>query len=58
MTLAVYFCCFESLVGYRNALRSRPGTYKGLQFQRSGDSGFCLYRPNFSVREFQRILFV
>ena len=36
MTLAVYFSYFKSLVGYRNALRSRPGTYKGLELQRSG----------------------
>ena len=26
MTLAVYYSYFESLVGYRNALRSRLGT--------------------------------
>ena len=36
MTLAVYFSYFESLVGYTNALRSRPGTYKGLELQHSG----------------------
>ena len=36
--LAVYFSYFESLVGYRNALRSRPDTYKGLELQRSGVS--------------------
>ena len=38
MTLAVYFSYFESLVGYRNALRSRSATYKGLELQRSGVS--------------------
>ena len=38
MTLAVYFSYFESRVGYRNALRSRLGTYKGLELQRSGVS--------------------
>ena len=38
MTLAVYFSYFESLVGYRNAQRSKPGTYKSLELQRSGGS--------------------
>ena len=38
MTLAVYCSYFESLVGYRDSLRSRPGTYKGLELQRSGVS--------------------
>ena len=36
MTLAVYFSYFESLVGYRNALRSSPGTYNSLELQRLG----------------------
>ena len=32
LTSVVYF---ENLVGYGNALRSRPGTYKDLELQRS-----------------------
>ena len=37
---AVYFSYFESLVGYRNGLRSWLGTYKGLELQHSGVSKF------------------
>ena len=37
MTLAVYFSYSESLVGYRNAQRSKPGIYR-LELQRSGVS--------------------
>ena len=38
MTLAVYFSYFETLVEYRNTLRSRLGAYEGIELQRSGVS--------------------